>query len=325
MKTMPVIHLVRTTALSERRLCSFAGGPDLMQQPEETERTTELQPRRSPEVHIEAIEADVHRNTADAIRRAGDDLRGLQRVADDTDKRIAAMRQTLSGVTATATFPVERPIGAEKEGPERNESLQQSTGYITNDAMEVLKRSGYLTSGRGIDTIEKRLNVSRTPVQVNYTAIGDVLYVETIDADGAAQKFAVPGNAGLRDRAEASFTISTKQEHASPTRESERIDPVNTYNTVKIKELMPRLASSSPLAGDAITANGRLVELLIEADRNGLSLERAGDSVESDVVAKKDGRIVGRSSESINDRTQWEERLAEMLHKALAEKRAAGQ
>ncbi|TSC59961.1 MAG: hypothetical protein Greene041662_346 [Candidatus Peregrinibacteria bacterium Greene0416_62] len=248
----------------------------------------------------------------------------------DEDRRIFEAFPTMSKedqLKVIMAMPI-RVEQEQKQQSERRESMEtshQSVGFITDAAMNLLERAGYISPGQGTDKLENKLNISGKPEKTNYTAIGSTLYVETIDADGTAQKFAVPMTGmSFVERVKAMLNgEQNKQEQPHAQQKiSEKINAIATYKTAKIGTIYKKSPEYLGIADDSIKTGGKLPELLKEADKSNIIIQLADNNVEANIIAKKDGKILSKSTESINDRDQWENGIAKMLDEALEKTKA---
>lgn len=243
----------------------------------------------------------------------------------EEDRRIFEAFPTMSKedqlkVIMAMPIRVEEQQKQQSEQRESVETSHQSVGFITDAAMNLLERAGYISPGQGTGKLENKLNISGKPEKTNYTAIGTTLYVETIDAGGAAQKFAVPmTGVSFVERVKAMMNgEQNKQElpHAQQ-KISEKINAIATYKTAKIGTIYKKSPEYLGIADDSIKAGGKLPELLKEADKSNIIVQLADNNVEANIIAKKDGKTLAKSTESINDRDQWENGIAKMLEEAI--------
>ncbi len=244
----------------------------------------------------------------------------------EEDKRIFEAFPTMSREEQLQVI-MAMPIRVEQQQKQQNEQREsaevshKSCGFITDAAMNLLERGGYISPGQGIGKLENRLNISGKPDQVNYTAIGGTLYVEAVETDGTAQKFSVPmmGGGSLVEKLKAMLNKEQgkPEEPDVQNKETEKINPIAIYKTAKIGTIYKKSPKYLGIADDSIKTGGKLPELFKEADKNSIIIERTDNNVESDIVAKKDGKVLAKTAQSINDRDQWENGIAKMLDEAL--------
>jgi hypothetical protein len=233
-----------------------------------------------------------------------------------TDSSLIARR--VNDQRTTVTSLVAGVLGAVQDS--RSDHLSEGrdnspafTGFMTVDAYQLLARSGVFDGG-GIADIERVLGFAGNAASVNYTAVGDTLFVEAIDANGRARRFA--WKLGVKQGGR----IARKAMNAPGLNLDEAVRDsylVESYETIEIFKIYKKCTKLAGLKNWPIKANGRLPVLLRKAATNNLTLESS--SLESPILIKRDGTTVGIVNESLNDRDRWEEALAGQFEKILSE------
>jgi len=244
------------------------------------------------------------------------DMAKLEKDAEERQERNEQMAEVEK--TEKETVNIDGKMDKELEGQESAE-VRRSTGFITDAAMNLLEQGDFIEPGGGIDKVENRLNISGNPEKMNYTAIGGTLYIEAVNADGSAQKFAVvpTGGRSIVDKFKAMFKKGEGKNETKAPQSTEKINPIATYATTRVDTFYTKSPEHLSIADDSIKTGGKLPELLREANRRNIVIEQTENNVESDIVAKIDGEVVAKTTESINDRDQWENGIARMLEEAI--------
>jgi len=230
----------------------------------------------------------------------------VQSTATHLLRVVAELARSIVEKLARTGHGHERDAASATPGPRsERDRIDQSVGYITDNAMTLIERWGYLWPGQGIDKLEKRLGLHGTPGKVNYMARGDVLKVEVIGVDGVAQLFELRGG-----------PLANGKEPVIPV-----VALVSTYRTLAPSRIYTNVLPGSSvdrLIGP-IRENGPLAVALERARKKDIVLESAADRT---LVVKTDGRVravldlQNHGIVQYDSRDEWEQRIVNAIQAA---------